>query len=109
MNLHRRVRRLRGKATEHECVRCAEDGISKTAHEWAQVHGEDGKAPWADYVPLCHSCHRRYDFTPETRVALSRAMTPERRAASSARMQQLNAEGKAGWGLYNHQLRRVAE
>jgi hypothetical protein len=28
-------------------------------------------------------------------------MTPERRAASSVRMKQLNAEGKAGWGLYH--------
>jgi len=60
-----------------------------------------------DYVPMCHSCHRQYDFTEETRVALSRAMTPERRAASSVRMKQLNAEGKAGPQSWNKN--KVAE
>lgn len=96
MNLHRRVRQLRGKAAEHACAKHAELRVIKPARDWAQIHRTDGKDPWADYVPLCTSCHRRYDFTPETRVALSRAMTPERRAASSVRMKQLLAEGRAG-------------
>jgi hypothetical protein len=59
--MHRRVDRARGKAKEHECVRCAENGIVKRAREWARVHGEDGTDPWADYVPLCYPCHRTYD------------------------------------------------
>jgi hypothetical protein len=109
MNLHRRVRTRRGKASGHPCVKHAEIGVTKPARDWAQIHGTDGLDLWADYVPLCKSCHVRYDFTPETRVALSRAMTPEHRAASSARMKRLNAEGKAGWGLYNNKQRKVAE
>lgn len=96
MNLHRRVRRLRGKAAGHACVKHAEMEVTKPARDWAQIHGTDGKDPWADYVPLCKSCHVRYDQTAETRVKLSRAMTPERRAASSVRMKRLLAEGKAG-------------
>lgn len=100
MNLHRRVRRLRGKASEHFCVRC-----NAPAREWAQINGTDGKDPWADYVSMCISCHRRYDFTENTRAALSRAMTPERRAELSERTKQLMAEGKMGWAAYNERLK----
>jgi hypothetical protein len=61
MNLHRRVREARGKASEHECVRCAEGGIVKQAAEWSQIHGTDGKDIRAHYRPMCRKCHRNYD------------------------------------------------
>lgn len=58
---HRRVRDLRGKASEHRCV-CGE-----RATEWAYSHTDAHEArdqrlvysddPWY-YVPLCRSCHR---------------------------------------------------
>jgi hypothetical protein len=54
---------------------------------------------------MCISCHRRYDFTENTRAALSRAMTPERRAELSERTKQLMAEGKMGWAAYNERLK----
>ncbi len=57
-----KVRRTRGLASGHLCVRCIEDGISKQAQDWALVHGETGMDPWADYVPLCRSCHKKYDL-----------------------------------------------
>ena len=54
--LHYRVRNARGKATGHQCVRCP-----RPARDWAQVHTEDGTDIWADYVPMCRSCHMAYD------------------------------------------------
>lgn len=88
-SLHKRVRNARGKASEHDCVKCAENGMQKKADDWAQVHGEPGTDPWADYVPLCHSCHMLYDgiggFTPESREKIAAAQrgrekSPESRA-----------------------------
>lgn len=108
MNLHRRVRRLRGKAAEHACVRCAENGTEKRAYHWAQIHGTDGKDPWADYMPLCVSCHRRYDDSDERRQALSRSWTPERKAELGARTRRLVAEGRMGPSSHRKR-RKVAE
>ena len=101
--LHRRVRETRGKATEHACVRC-----DAQAREWAQLHTEDGLDIWADYVPMCVSCHRRYDDSPERHAAISRSWTPERRAALGERTKRLIAEGKMGWALY-HRPAKVTE
>lgn len=58
---HRRVVIRRGKAGDHECARCAENGLTKPAREWAQVHDTDGNDPWSDFIPLCRKCHFRYD------------------------------------------------
>ena len=58
---HERMWEIRGKASTHLCWRCLEDGTSKTAEQWATIHGEDGLDPWADYVPLCVPCHAHYD------------------------------------------------
>jgi hypothetical protein len=108
---HKKVRRARGSASGQLRVSCDEP-----AHDWAQVHTEDGTDPWSDYVPLCRHCHIRYDrdarqnpesqerwrtgvdryWTPEARAArgaqMSRNWTPERRATHSARMKQIAAE-----------------
>lgn len=53
---HRKLHKQRGKASDHLCVRC-----DNPAKQWAQVHGEDGSNPWADYVPMCCRCHVNYD------------------------------------------------
>ena len=100
--LHRRVRETRGNAAEHACARCG-----KRAREWAQIHGTDGLDIQLDYAPLCVSCHRQYDDSPERRQALSQSWTPERRAALSERTKQMIADGKMGWALYHRS--KVAE
>lgn len=64
---HDRVRRARGPARQHDCERCG----SKAA-EWATIHGTDGMGP-EDYLALCRSCHRKYDFNPENIQAATRA------------------------------------
>lgn len=58
---HQRVVRRRGKASDHECVKCLELGRRTQARDWATVHGTDGEDPWADYIALCRLCHRSYD------------------------------------------------
>lgn len=83
--LHERLRKARGSAKDQACVRC---GVP--AAQWAQLHGEDPHS-FDSYVPMCHSCHRKYDTYPETRQKnLSNggraSWTPERRAEHSRRM-----------------------
>lgn len=58
---HWRLRQDRGRAKAHKCWRCLENGIPKQASDWAQIHTETGEDPFTDYVPLCRSCHIRYD------------------------------------------------
>lgn len=79
---HWRVKRWRGKAKRHNCTSCADDGIRKRARDWAQIHGETGEDPWADYLTLCRSCHMRYDksghrvpHTAAARAKMSEACT----------------------------------
>lgn len=57
---------VRGKASKYQCVRCAENGSAKQACDWAHLHTETGNDPWADFVPLCRSCHKLYDSKPHT-------------------------------------------
>jgi hypothetical protein len=54
---HSRVTKARGRATQYLCSGCC----GSQAREWATVHGRDGLDVFADYVPLCFSCHRWYD------------------------------------------------
>jgi hypothetical protein len=68
---HRNIRELRGPATQYECVRCTEYGVGRQAKFWSTIHGADGFDYWADYVPLCSSCHRLYDMTDELRAQFS--------------------------------------
>lgn len=85
-SFHRRLRKARGSSTNYPCVQCG-----KPAVNWAWVHGED-PADFNSYVPMCRSCHVRYDMTDETRQKLSRAIkaswTPERRAAKAEEMRR---------------------
>ena len=63
---HTRLRKARGSAAEHPCVTCG-----RPAREWAYIHGEDPCA-FDSYVPMCCSCHRKYDCTPEKREKMRR-------------------------------------
>lgn len=63
---HGRVYAARGKASARDCARC-----DMPAKDWAQVHDTDGTEV-THYIPLCRSCHLRYDRTPEARSASAR-------------------------------------
>lgn len=118
---HARVRRRRGKASEHECVRCLEDGKHTQAKDWALVHGETGDDPWADYVALCHSCHMIYDgvkppaLSAETYARIHASHRGAKRSAETrAKMSRahkgvpLSAEHKASLAIAQ-QARRERE
>jgi hypothetical protein len=94
---HRLLREVRGPASAHLCVRHQERRRRVQAADWARIHTEDGADIWADYVPLCRSCHMRYDrdarpwlYAPTAAMlakraaGISAAWTPERRAAWAA-------------------------
>lgn len=90
-------------------------GCQGQAREWAQIHGTSGLDFLNDYVPLCRSCHIRYDsdarlnpdsrsrwlagtaaaWTDERRTEqgrkTAREWTPERRAEHSDRIRELRA------------------
>jgi hypothetical protein len=77
--IHKRLRRLRGRASDHACVGCGGQ-----AQEWSydhndlnEVQGVHRGRPVAvsddpmHYQPRCSSCHRYYDMAViETRRAL---------------------------------------
>lgn len=67
---HARVRRTRGKASQHACSSCG-----TVADDWAYDHA-DPEQQWDDcygtplayssdvthYQPMCRSCHRKFDM-----------------------------------------------
>lgn len=58
--LHARLRQARGSATAHQCV----GECGRQARQWAWLHGED-PCDFRNYVPMCYSCHQRYDRSPD--------------------------------------------
>lgn len=52
---HRAIRKARGSAWRLRCQHCGDQ-----ADDWATIHGRAGDQP-DDYMPLCKSCHNRYD------------------------------------------------
>jgi hypothetical protein len=58
--LHARLRRARGSATARQCV----GECGRQARQWAWLHGED-PCDFGNYVPMCYSCHKRYDGSPD--------------------------------------------
>lgn len=53
--IHTRVRVARGAAKTYPCEHCG-----RQARDWARCHGKSGMSP-DDFMPLCRSCHIRYD------------------------------------------------
>ena len=53
---HQRTVKTRGKASLYECFALC----GRKAAQWAQIHNTSGMDP-IHYVPVCHSCHLRYD------------------------------------------------
>lgn len=58
--LHTRLRQVRGRAAAHQCV----GECGRRARQWAWLHGEDPR-DFRNYVPMCCSCHQRYDRSPD--------------------------------------------
>jgi hypothetical protein len=70
--LHTWVARHRGKPSE--CEHCGTDDASKI-YEWANIDGEYNRC-LDDFIRLCRSCHRKYDYhTLGTRSGFSKLTT----------------------------------
>lgn len=64
---HSRVHKQRGRAADYACQHCGD-----TAAQWAYDHADpDSRTDRrgcryspdpSHYIPLCHSCHRRFDL-----------------------------------------------
>ncbi len=63
--IHTRLYRERKKTKE--CVYCG----SEKRLEWASIYHTADKN-LDNYIPLCASCHRKYDMTPETKRKIMR-------------------------------------
>ena len=61
-SFHARLRKVRGSASDRQCVRCG-----RAARHWAYVHGQD-PCDLNSYVPMCPSCHIKYDRDPAVRL-----------------------------------------
>lgn len=55
---HQRTPKTRGKASRHKCFGLC----GKRANQWARIHGTSGTYP-INFIPMCYSCHIRYDQT----------------------------------------------
>lgn len=58
--VHQRLREARGSASAYQCT------CGRPAEQWAWTHGED-PCSFDSYTPMCRSCHKKYDMTPEMR------------------------------------------
>ena len=66
--LHKKLIRDHGNATKCEGENCTHKNPKR--FEWALKKGHSYSANPEDYLQLCVSCHRKYDFTEEIREKL---------------------------------------
>jgi len=67
--LHRDLRKKYGNATN--CNFCNTEKAKR--YEWALLKDRSYSMDINDYIPLCPSCHRKYDITKETRLKMSKS------------------------------------
>ena len=60
-----------GEAKKCENELCS--SINPKRYEWALLKGKDHKRDRNNYIQLCPSCHRKYDYKDETRRKISRS------------------------------------
>lgn len=70
-NIHTWLRINHGKASKCENENCTHKTPKR--YEWALIKGKEHKKNRNNYIQLCPSCHRKYDFTEQTRQNLSKA------------------------------------
>lgn len=65
---HDTLKRKHGKASRCENPECKSTDPKR--FEWALKKGHEYSGNREDYIMLCPSCHRKYDFTEEIRAKL---------------------------------------
>ena len=69
-NIHTKLVKLNGKATYCSNKNCNYSNPKR--YEWALIHGREYSVNIADYIPLCPSCHRKYDITGTVKLNYKR-------------------------------------
>lgn len=67
--LHTKLRKIYGKA--QHCSICSIK--NKKSYQWALITGKNYSLNIEDYIPLCSSCHKKYDYTDEMRLNNSKS------------------------------------
>ena len=70
-NCHAYINNHYGKASKCENKNCTYQNPKR--YEWALIRGKEYSKNIEDYIQLCPSCHRKYDFTEDKRVNMSNA------------------------------------
>jgi hypothetical protein len=83
--LHRRLIRRHGNATKCENCRVK----NKKRYEWALRKGHSYSDNPMDYIQLCTSCHRSYDFNEDIRSKLKAKKVGELHNASKLTNEQV--------------------
>jgi hypothetical protein len=68
-NIHTWLRYHYGKATKCSNTDCQSGGQRR--YQWALKTGEEYAKDITKYIPLCPSCHRKYDMTDELKKKLA--------------------------------------
>jgi NUMOD3 motif len=87
--VHQRLRAKYGSASTYLCEGCC----GSAARHWARVHGTQGEEIFKDYVPMCASCHMKYDMTDEWREKNRSAFKGRRHSADSIRKMSEKLQG----------------
>jgi hypothetical protein len=64
--IHEKLVRYNGNAKY--CSNKACNYKNPKRYEWALIKGREYSLDINDYIPLCPSCHRKYDFKPESGI-----------------------------------------
>ena len=71
INIHKWLRLHHGKASKCENENCPQRPTKR--YEWALLKGKDYKRDRNNFIQLCTSCHKKYDYTQETKNKISEA------------------------------------
>ena len=71
VNLHRFIGKEKEKTGK--CVMCGSTEAKRT--EWALIKGKEYSKDLNNYMELCVSCHRKYDYTEKARESITKRQT----------------------------------
>lgn len=81
-----------GKATKCENEFCK--SVNPKRFEWALLKGKDYKKDRNNFIQLCPSCHRKYDFNEDTRKKMSKSAIGRKFSEETRRKLSESGKGK---------------
>jgi hypothetical protein len=88
--LHKRLSKKYGKAIK--CEMCGSEGRSK--YEWALKKGRGYSDNQEDYMQLCCSCHRTYDYTQDQKKKMSAAKKGKPKFGNQLKFVQIGIDSR---------------